>query len=75
MIEAPSSSTKAIFDDTSYDEDWAAEIEEEYQDKKAKRADMIGKMTLSLSQKLNKDEEVEEVETETPTDLDPFFEE
>jgi microtubule-associated protein-like 6 len=36
---------------------------------------MISKMTLSLSQKLNKDEEAEEVETETPTDLDPFFEE
>jgi hypothetical protein len=34
VSEPPVSTKKAIFDDTSFDEDWAAEIEEEYQDKK-----------------------------------------
>jgi hypothetical protein len=36
---------------------------------------MIGKMTKSLAQKLNPEEEVEEVETEANSEMDPFFEE
>ena len=36
---------------------------------------MADKMKLSLGQKLGKDTDKEEVETEAPVELDPFFEE
>jgi hypothetical protein len=70
--EDPASTNKAIFDDTSFDADWAAEIEEaeNYVDKKQKRANLSAMMKVSIGDMLEKGTEVS---TQGP--IDPFFEE